>query len=182
MKRWRSWLATALSYAAVLALGYFLPREVSRWRQQRSFLPTTWSIGQPRAAPFAQDGTIVRREGPLRVYLATHARATLDRTTEIPILVVLENDTYRPVLAKGLGLGAEKPLFTTVVSRLDADAAHEVFRQITAVPSYADWRGAERKSFALSWPVAAVSPGRYRVSVIPGFGSHAALEAIAELE
>ncbi|MBC8029773.1 MAG: hypothetical protein H7Z16_06650 [Pyrinomonadaceae bacterium] len=150
--------------------------------------PTEVLPGGPTPLPdsFESPGLVSRREGPLRIYVALPREISLSRHGEnsgqqdqtlasVPIVVVLENDTYKKVDAAGdLSLTGDA-LFTLTITR-DAPDGPEVFSHSEPRAEVSTWQPAERKTFTASWPAASISPGAYLVSVRPAFGTRQTLQ------
>ena len=125
----------------------------------------------PLPATFAQPGLVSQRFGVMRVYVSAAPEIPLRSATQggtldlVPILVVLENDSYRELDARrDLGLdGAE--LFSLEIR--DPSAAI-VFRDTKPAEDVV-WGPAERKTFNLSWPPLSPAPGQYVISLKPAF-------------
>jgi hypothetical protein len=124
-----------------------------------------------------QPGVASRLVGLLRTYVAVADEIRLEpsvdapaaRVVSIPILIVFENETYRPLTAEAIGwLG--KSLCTVRVARLpEAGGEIEVFQTEVPLPARADWLSAERRSIAVDWPLresaGESATGDYKVSV-----------------
>ncbi|MDX6612967.1 MAG: hypothetical protein QOD75_2153 [Blastocatellia bacterium] len=139
--------------------------------------------GGPTPLPefFESPGLVSRRAEPLRLYVAVARGIALNqqdpgdpqaagqKLTSIPIVVVLENDTYQKVNFDSALAPAGEDLFTLVVTREGANGA-EVFTYREPRGELTGWEPAERKTFTVSWPTAATGPGTYLVTVTPAFG------------
>lgn len=120
-----------------------------------------------------QPGVVSRLVGLIRTYVAIpeeiHLESAEGRVTHVPIHIVIENESYRPLPATDAGwLG--NALCTVRVTRMPERGSEvEVFQTEVPLPSRADWLSAERRSFAVDWPVnhgaEPVSAGLYRVSI-----------------
>ena len=86
------------------------------------------------------------------------------RAESLPILVVLENDTYRPLRLEQLNWSGENLCTVRVVRRQDS-GDEEVYTQDVPLPARGDWWSAERRSVEVNWPLRDATPGDYQVSV-----------------
>jgi len=139
--------------------------------------------GGPTPLPefFESPGLVSRRAEPLRLYVAVARtislaqpdpdkfQVTAQKLTSVPIVVVLENDTYQKVNFDSALAPAGPDLFTLVVTREGANSA-EVFTYREPRADLSGWEPAERKTFTVSWPTLATGPGTYLVTVTPAFG------------
>ncbi len=94
------------------------------------------------------------------------------RVATVPILVVLENDSYQPL--GGDTLGWRGPHLCSVrVERLGEGGSEEVFRKDVPIPE-GGFRllPAERRSVGIDWPLDNVSTGSYKVIVEFPIGEH----------
>lgn len=126
----------------------------------------------PLPAAFEKAGLVSRRFGAMRVYVSAAPEIAIRDAAKggtldlVPILVVLENDSYRELDARrDLGLdGAE--LFSVEVR----DPSGSVVFRDTRPAEDVVWGPAERKTFKLSWPPLANAPGQYVIVLKPAFG------------
>jgi hypothetical protein len=139
--------------------------------------------GGPTPLPdsFESPGLVSRRAEPLRLYVAVAREIPLSKQnsadpqssgqtlTSVPIVVVLENDTYKKVNFDSELAPAGEDLFTLAVRRVGPNA-EEVFTYREPRAELSGWQPAERKTFTVSWPAAQLTPGDYVVSVTPAFG------------
>lgn len=144
--------------------------------------------GGPTPLPefFESPGLVSRRAEPLRLYVAVARAIALQqepgdpqaagqKLTSVPMVVVLENDTYQKVNFDSALAPAGEDLFTLVVTREGANSA-EVFNYREPRAGLSGWEPAERKTFTVSWPTAATGPGTYMVTVTPAFGKQEPLK------
>jgi hypothetical protein len=123
-----------------------------------------------------QPGVVSRLIGLTRTYVALPEEvrlepvdATAQRVVSVPIHIVIENESYRPLPAADAGwLG--NSLCTVRVMRVPERGSEvEVFQREVPLPSRADWLSAERRSFSVDWPMQNgtenVSAGLYRVTI-----------------
>jgi hypothetical protein len=141
----------------------------------------------PLPDTFESPGLVSRRDGPLRLYVAAASEVPIKKDSAqagpgaalsyVPILVVLENDTYDRVDTAGdLSLTGDK-LFTVGVSRAGSNGEREeVFSYSEPSTDVGGWGPAERKSFRVSWPAANAAPGDYLISVTPAYGKREKVE------
>ncbi len=140
-------------------------------------------IGRPLPPSFDQPGVVSRQIGLMRVYLAVAPEITAEAPLKTgmpaatePILLVLENDTYQPLAGAAIGwLGAQVGS-VTVTHLADGGQATDEFQAEIPLPARADWLSAERRSFTVDWPLRAVAPGRYRITVQLALPDQPALE------
>jgi hypothetical protein len=126
----------------------------------------------PLPATYEKPGLASRRFGAMRVYVSAAPEIPVRGATQggtldaVPLLVVLENDSYREVDARrDLGLdGAE--LFSIEVRN---PSSAVVFR-VTQSAEDVVWAPAERKTFNLRWPAYSPVPGQYVIALKPYFG------------
>lgn len=103
------------------------------------------------------------------------------RAARVPILVVLENDTYLPVGISQLGWKGPN-LCTVRVERMEAEPCEEVYRMDVPLPSSAFLLSpAQRRNVTVHWPLEAVAAGEYRVSVQLPFGGQPVVETRTRL-
>ncbi len=122
-------------------------------------------IGRPLPPSFDRPGVVSRQIGLMRVYLAVVPEVTGADPANVPILLVLENDTYQPLAGTALGwLGGQ--LAAVTVFRVGAGGRdEEVFQTDLPLPTRADWLSAERRNFTVDWPLRTGAPGHYRITV-----------------
>jgi hypothetical protein len=164
--------------------GYFVQTELKS--NQRPLPP---AAGGPTPLPefFESPGLVSRRAEPLRLYVAVAREIPLSNQdsadpqssgqtlTSVPIVVVLENDTYKKLNFDSELAPAGEDLFTLAIRR-DGPSAEEVFTYREPRAELSGWQPAERKTFTVSWPTAGAGPGDYLVSVTPAFGKQATLQ------
>lgn len=122
-------------------------------------------------------GVTSRLFGLLRTYVALaeeihlepSAEEAVARTARIPILIVLENETYRPLTAAAAGWTGQS-LGSVRVARMQEDGSElEVFQTEVPMPPRADWLSAERRNVVVDWPLresaSPITPGQYKVTV-----------------
>ena len=135
-------------------------------------VPALPDIGRPLPPSFDRPGVVSRQIGLLRVYLAVVPEIVREKapqmpliTDTVPILLVLENDTYQPLAGTALGwLGGQ--LAAVTVYRVGAGGRdEEVFQTDLPLPARADWLSAERRNFTVDWPLPAGTSGHYRITV-----------------
>ena len=138
----------------------------------------------PLPATFEKPGLVSRRFGVMRVYVSAAPEIPIRSGTQgaplaiVPILVVLENDSYRELDARSdLGLDGSA-LFSVEVR--DPSAA-VVFRESRPVQDVV-WGPAERKTFDVRWPPSPPTPGQYVISVKPAFGNAGELQLRTRLK
>ena len=122
-----------------------------------------------------QPGLVSRRFGPMRLYVSVAPEVALRRAPDaadgatlesVPILIVLENDSYREVDARrDLALTGDE-LFSVSVTD---PARGELFRDRETSADFV-WKPAERRSFTFHWRPADVAPGEYVITVKLAFG------------
>jgi hypothetical protein len=126
----------------------------------------------PLPASYEKPGLASRRFGVLRVYVSAEPEISIKSTTQggtldaVPLLVVLENDSYRELDARR-DLGFEGAELFNVEIRDPSGTA--VFRDSRPAEDVV-WGPAERKSFNLRWNPAAPAPGQYVISLKLAFG------------
>jgi hypothetical protein len=148
---------------------------------------------RPLPPSFDRPGMVSRLVGLLRTYLAVPEEIVLpasaaspdERTTRVPILVVFENETYRPLRAADAGWIGNL-LGTLRVARVpDRGAEVEVFQAELPLPARADWLSAERRSVTVDWPLpqdpAALAPGLYKVALRLALPEEPILEIYTQL-
>ena len=144
---------------------------------------TAPDIGRPLPPSFDRPGVVSRQIGLMRVYLSVVPEVTVETVfegaatgTTVPILLVLENDTYQPLAGSAIGwLGGQ--LGTLSVFRVGVGGRdEEVFQAEVSLPARADWLSAERRNFTVDWPLRAGAPGHYRVTVQLAFPDQPMLE------
>lgn len=172
----------ALAVAASGAAIYYVRRPAPQQTQPTAGggpatpAPTVVIIdATPLPATFESKGLASRRFGVMRVYVTAAPEIALKGDSKsppgatlssVPILVVLENDSYREVDAKrDLGLRGDK-LFSVGIK---GPLLEEVFRESRPAEDLL-WGPAERKSFELDWHPVSPTPGEYTISVKPSFG------------
>lgn len=178
----RRFVAT-LATAAVVAAGgalYYARRPAGTGTQGQTDGATGQTVtssgliivdATPLPATFEKPGLVSHRSGVMRVYVSVAPEIPIRSATQggaldfVPILVVLENDSYREVDARrDLKLdGAE--LFSIEIR--DPSAAI-VFRDTQPAEDVV-WGPAERKSFNLRWLPSSSVLGQYVISVKPAF-------------
>jgi hypothetical protein len=133
--------------------------------------------GRPLPPSFVRPGMVSRLVGVMRTYVAMAEEISFDpspyesgdRAVSIPILIVLENETYRPLMAADMGWIGKSLCSVRVVRVSDNGGEVEVFQTEVPLPPRADWLSAERRSVTVDWPLrdsaSEVVAGRYRVSV-----------------
>ena len=131
--------------------------------------------------------------GLLRTYVAVPEEIRLDPATDpsglrvahVPILIVFENESYRPLPAADLGwIG--RSLCTVRVMRVPERGSEvEVFQNEVSLPARADWLSAERRSITVDWPLRGgaeeAGAGLYRVSVRLALPDEPAVEIYTRL-
>jgi hypothetical protein len=138
-----------------------------------------------------EPGVTSRLIGLLRTYVAVAEEVRLDfsadapgaRVASLPILIVFENETYRPLPAADVGW-VGKSLCTVRVARMpDAGGEIEVFQTEVPLPTRADFLSAERRSVSVDWPLrdGEVASGRYKVSVRLALPDEPAVEIYTRL-
>ena len=151
-------------------------------------LPVSTVPGGPTPLPdyFESPGLVSRRAAPLRLYVAVASEIPLQKRVSgntqapgeilasVPILVVLENDTYKKVNFDSELAPAGEDLFTLAITPVDP-GAQEIFTYTEPRAELSEWQPAERKTFTVSWPTSGVAPGTYLVSVKPVFGKQETL-------
>ncbi|MEO8435852.1 MAG: hypothetical protein ABI596_13210 [Pyrinomonadaceae bacterium] len=152
-------------------------------------LPPSPVPGGPTPLPnfFESPGLVSRRAEPLRLYVAVAREISLRKQdsadpqspgktlASVPIVVVLENDTYKKVDFDSELAPAGEDLFTLAVIR-DGSNAEEVFAYREPRAGLSGWQPAERKTFTVSWPTSGAAAGNYLVSVKPVFGKQETLQ------
>ncbi len=136
-----------------------------------------------------QPGVVSRLVGLIRAYVAVPEEVRLEpaegRIAHVPILIVIENESYRPLPAADAGwLGGA--LCTVRVLRVpERGAETEVFQTEVPLPSRTDWLSAERRNFTVDWPTRPgtenVSAGQYRISVRLALPDEPAVEIYTRL-
>ena len=98
------------------------------------------------------------------------------RAAMIPILVVLENDSYQPISGDSLGWKGSH-LCSVRAERLGEGGNKEVFRMDVPIPD-GGFRltAAERRSIEINWPISDAPAGDYKVFVELPFGEHPVIE------
>ena len=149
--------------------------------------PTVHRGPTPLPEFFESPGLVSRRAEPLRLYVAVAREISLSqlnpgspqesgqRLTRVPIVVVLENDTYQKVDFDSALAPTGQNLFTLAINR-EGPNSEEVFNYRELRAELSGWEPAERKSFTVSWPIVAASPGNYLVTVTPAFGKQEPLK------
>jgi hypothetical protein len=172
----------ALAVAASGAAIYYVRRPAPQQTQltagvgQATPAPNVIIIdATPLPATFESKGLAGRRFGVMRVYVSAAPEIALKGESKsspgatlssVPILVVLENDSYREVDAKrDLGLRGNE-LFSVEIK---GPLLEGVFRESRPAEDTL-WGPAERKSFELNWHPVSPTPGQYIISVKPSFG------------
>jgi hypothetical protein len=126
----------------------------------------------PLPATYEKPGLVSQRFGVMRIYVSAAPEVSLKGATQgstldvVPILVVLENDSYREADARrDLGLdGAE--LFSVEIR----DPSGAVVFSDSTPAEESVWGPAERKTFNLNWHPTSLAPGQYVISLKPAFG------------
>jgi hypothetical protein len=187
-------LVTGIAAAAGYIYYRSHPRAVSR-SETGSTQTTQPSVpGGPTPLPdyFESPGLVSRRTEPLRLYVAVAREIPLNQIplsqqnsadppaagqplTSVPIVVVLENDTYKKVNFDSALAPAGEDLFTLAVTR-DGANGEEVFSYREERAGLSGWEPAERKTFTVAWPTAGTGPGTYTVTVTPAFGKQEPLQ------
>ena len=136
-----------------------------------------------------QPGVVSRLVGLIRTYVAIPEEVRLEpaegRVAHVPIHIVIENESYRPLPATDAGwLG--NALCTVRVLRVPERGGEvEVFQTELPLPSRADWLSAERRSFTVDWPMQPdtgnVSAGLYRVTIRLALPDEPAVEIYTRL-
>jgi len=103
------------------------------------------------------------------------------RAESLPILVVLENDTYQSLRPEQLNWSGEDLCVVRVVRRQEG-GGEEVYTQKVPLPERGEWWSAERRSVEVNWPLRDAGPGDYRVSVQLPFGEHPVVEIATHLQ
>jgi len=103
------------------------------------------------------------------------------RAESLPILIVLENDTYQPLRLEQLNWSG-KDLYTVRVVRRQDSGDEEVYTQDVPLPERGDWWSAERRCVEVNWPLRDAPPGDYRVFVKLSFGEHPTVEIATHLQ
>ena len=134
---------------------------------------------EPLPLTFNHDGIAGQRIGPLRIYLAVPPEVQLEqraRAATVPILIVLENDTYQPLSSDNLDWRGPN-LFSVRVVRLGEGQNEEVYRTEVPVPN-GGFRllSTERRSITINWPLENVAAGDYKVSIEFPVGKRPAME------
>jgi hypothetical protein len=138
-----------------------------------------FDVGRPLPLATERPGVVGRQIGLLRVTVAAAPEITLGvapsggEIESVPILVVLENDTYQPLASASLGW-VGKYLCSVRITRRADDT--EVFQSDVPLPTRLDWLSAERRQFVVDWPVQDVPPGSYRISVQLGLPDQPVVE------
>lgn len=126
----------------------------------------------PLPDAFQSNGLASRRFGVMRVYVSAAPEIALRSESgdgvlqTVPVLVVLENDSYRALDARR-DLGLVGPRLFEVEIR--GPSSEVVFRDYVPAENTV-WEPAERKSFELRWRPESPAPGGYVISVKPAFG------------
>lgn len=145
--------------------------------------------GGPTPLPdfFESPGLVSRKDGPVRMYLTIAPDIALSKRasgaplapdqvlTNVPILVVLENDTYQTLDAANDLQLTGGDLFTLAITGAGTDP-EAVFSYSEAQAELSGWRPAERKTFTVLWPTTTTAPGTYLISVRPAFGKQETLQ------
>ncbi|MCA1619109.1 MAG: hypothetical protein LC795_07325 [Acidobacteria bacterium] len=126
----------------------------------------------PLPDAFQSKGVASRRFGVMRVYVSAAPEIALRSETgdgvlqTVPVLIVLENDSYRALDARrDLGLDGQR-LFDVEIS---GPSSEVVFQDYVPAENTV-WEPAERKSFEVRWRPESPAPGEYVISVKPAFG------------
>lgn len=138
-------------------------------------------------------GVASRLFGLLRTYVALaeeiHLEPSADepaaRITRIPILIALENETYRPLTAAAAGWIGQSLCTVRVVRLRDDGGEVEVFHTDVPMPPRSDWLSAERRNVMVDWPLldgtSPVTPGQYKITVRLGLPEEPAVEIYTRL-
>jgi hypothetical protein len=108
------------------------------------------------------------------------------RVASIPILIVFENETYRPLTATAVGWIGNS-LCTVRIARMpDGGGEVEIFQTEVPMPTRLDWLSAERRSISVNWPLheagsEAVVAGRYKIAVRLGLPDQPEIEIYTRL-
>jgi len=160
-------------------------------RSETAFTQTTQTPVPAGPTPlpdyFESPGLVSRRAEPLRLYVAVASQVPLNqknsaepqvagpKLTSVPIVVVLENDTYQKVNFDSALAPTGEDLFTLAVTREGANG-EAVFNHHEPRAELIGWEPAERKTFTVAWPTADITPGTYIVTVTPAFSKQEPLK------
>jgi hypothetical protein len=192
----RRTLITVSLVLAVAAIGAAL----YRIRSKRTTTTTPTGVPQlSRAAPgatplpafFEARGLVSRLDGPVRLYASIAPEIPLSkqgpdgdiepqRLKEIPLVIALENETYKTLDADELSISGTQ-LFSVAVKRA-TPAGEEVFTYAEPLPETSGWGPAERKTFNILWPADQLGPGDYLIAVTPFFGAQEPLQIHTRLK
>jgi hypothetical protein len=154
--------------------------------------PAAAATGQILPPALERPGVASRLIGVMRTYVAVAEEVRLEpsadgpaiRVASLPILIVLENETYRPLTVAAVGWIGNS-LCTVRVSRMpDAGGEVEVYQAEVPLPARADWLSAERRSFSVDWPLTdrgSFPSGNYKVSVRLALPEEPAVEIYTRL-
>lgn len=140
----------------------------------------------------AQPGVASRLVGLMRTYVAIPeevridpADATAERVVSIPIHIVIENESYRPLPAADAGWIGNSLCIVQIMRVPERGREVEVFQSEVALPSRVDWLSAERRSFSVDWPMQngseVASAGLYRISIRLALPDEPAVEIYTRL-
>jgi len=191
----QSWISRILSIIAAVAIvvvGIFYqrPQKLPTGSSQPATArpkstnkqPTLIELGPQLPDVIEKEGVVGRRFGSLRVYLAVPPEVTIRadtvtvRAESVPILVVLENDTYSPLRLGKLDWGGINLCRIHVTELRQDNRGETIFAQDVPLPPHADWSSAERRSVEINWPLQGIAPGDYKITAEFPFGDHPILK------
>ena len=186
----------------VVILGIVAVAIAVRLRPDKPVVVTPKVTAKALPAPFTgrilspwteHPGVASRLVGLLRTYVAVAEEVRLEpsgdapglRVMSVPILIVFENETYRPLPAADVGW-VGKSLCTVRIARMPENGGElEVFQTEVPMPTRVDWLSAERRSVTVDWPLregaGEVAPGSYKVSVRLALPDEPAVEIYTRL-
>ena len=163
--------------AGVVAAFVYFRRAPARTEQEATALAAGENAipgPSPLANVFEAPGIVSKRLGSLRLYVSVQSEIPIRKTSpdqsqdqmleRVPIRVVLENETYKPLTMRDVTSNAE--VFTVKVMKDGSEifSAHQLSSEIT------EWKPAERKNFTIEWPLQEAVAGNYLITVTTGFG------------
>ncbi len=178
MARGRLAIVLAILTALLVALGLLASRkQLNQAPRQIAQQPTST---QPQPSPtldpprlpdmIDQESLVGRRVGPMRFYLAVQNETPLKKNDgqpleKVPILVVIENDTYQTQNWPEGASKSEDELFSVTVWSESDQKPPTSFTYHQKVGEANTWAPSERRSFTVPWYVHSPLAGWYLISV-----------------
>jgi hypothetical protein len=191
--KWPQIITVLLGIVAVAIAVRLRPEKSAAAPKPIAKAPPAVATGRILPPSYDQPGVASRLFGLLRTYVAVAEEVRLEpsadapgvRVTSLPILIVFENETYRPLPAADVGW-VGKSLCTVRVVRVPENGGElEVFQTEVPLPARADWLSAERRSVSVDWPLhddaGEVATGLYKVSVRLALPDEPAVEIYTRL-